>query len=98
MNKSPQVRKNIMNRHVLEFADKQLDKLDRGPGKYFDLEFWASLAETHPLAKPEPDCGFAGCFIGWAAHQQWFNQFGLVLELVPTQGRGFENHTFITPI
>jgi hypothetical protein len=72
-----------MNRLPIEFAFQQMTRIARNAelARHFDLTFWGTAVDSHPLTVPEPDCGFSGCFIGWAAHQQWFHQFGLQLGL-----------------
>jgi hypothetical protein len=73
-----------MNREPIEFAVQQLRRIDAHEelARQFNMSFWANNTATHPLDEAESlECGFAGCFMGWAAHQQWFDQFGLKLRL-----------------
>jgi hypothetical protein len=73
-----------MNRDTIQ---KTIDRLQAIAGDnelrhHFDLGFWGNKDEIHAVDQPEdPDCGFAGCFIGWAVHQQWYAEDGLVLGL-----------------
>ena len=71
-----------MNKTIIMHCIEQLERIQADAlTHHFDLELWASSIKTHPLDEPEPDCGFQGCFIGWAVHQQWFEPFGLHLGL-----------------
>jgi hypothetical protein len=71
-----------MNREPIEFAMARLAELEQVEAfrNAFSLSYWGNKADFHPLDVPEQiDCGFSGCFMGWAIHQQWFADFGLVL-------------------
>ena len=58
--------------------------------RQFDLHFWGNKVVMHDFDEPEDsDCGFAGCFLGWAAHQRWFQPFGLNLVLYDTKAPAF---------
>lgn len=73
-----------MRRDMLEHAVVKLRDLQRRIDQHetklrFDLDYWWD-------EDPDDDgsCGTAGCFIGWAAHEKWFDAFGLKLDLVRT--------------
>ena len=71
-----------MNREVIEFTIERLLTIanDEALRDHFDLGFWANGLETHELDQPEDQsCGFSGCVMGWAVHQQWYAQWGLHL-------------------
>lgn len=71
-----------MNREPIEFAMRQLETIVDSTlfSTQFSLSHWGNQLLTHPLDQPEdPKCGFSGCFIGWAIHQQWFDKWGLKL-------------------
>ena len=73
-----------MNRAPIELAFERMTWLRDHPqfSKKFDIDHWANKPESHPLDQPEtPDCGFSGCFMGWASHQRWFDHWGLRLDL-----------------
>jgi hypothetical protein len=69
-----------LNVSVIKFCIDQLKEVG-AKGYEFDMFSWGSSDHSHPVGTPEPECGFAGCFLGWAAHQQWFDQFGLAFRL-----------------
>ena len=74
-----------MNRVPIELAVKRLSWLANQTllARHFDLGYWGNRLETHPVDQAEdPACGFSGCFMGWAVHQQWFADFGLVMGFV----------------
>lgn len=76
-----------MNREVIQYSIERLQEID-ARGLQFDMDMWGNKADSHPLSEPEQaECGFAGCFMGWAAHQQWFDPFGLKLRLYDDNGR-----------
>jgi len=71
-----------MNRQPIEFAMARLAELEQVESfaRNFSLSYWGNKTDVHGLDTAEdPVCGFSGCFMGWAIHQQWFAQFGLVL-------------------
>lgn len=91
-----------INRPVLEFCITQLREI-HAKELVFDMANWGSLDISHPFTEPEPDCGFAGCFVGWAAHQQWFDQFGVKVRLrgnMPTtlNDEGLDRGTGLIPL
>jgi hypothetical protein len=56
---------------------------DEKAREHFDIDQWvAQSATTH--AEPvtaanmaiQHDCGFAGCILGWASHERWFEPWG----------------------
>lgn len=70
-----------MKRKPIEFCIEQLTKLEN-LDILFHMNQWGNSSSSHPLDVPEdPSCGFAGCFMGWAAHQQWFDRFGVPLRI-----------------
>ena len=72
-----------MNRSAIKFTIERLRAIDADEvlRKQFTLEYWADQASTHPLDVPEdPKCGFSGCYMGWAIHQQWYARWGLMLD------------------
>lgn len=56
---------------------------DEKARKQFEIDQWVDK-ETEPHAQPvvdakapiEPECGFAGCILGWASHERWFEPWG----------------------
>lgn len=49
------------------------DREDRGvEGVMFDIGLWGVKTR----------CGFAGCLIGWAAHEQWLKPHGVDIKIV----------------
>lgn len=70
--------------HCIERLEHLHDQLEAaGELTQFDMANWANRAEAHDApVEYEPGCGFAGCFAGWAAHQQWFAPYGWVSALV----------------
>jgi hypothetical protein len=71
-----------MNTGPIKFAMTQLAELEQVEAfrRNFSLGYWANKTDTHALdAEEQLECGFSGCFMGWAIHQQWFAPFGLVL-------------------
>lgn len=52
--------------------------LETVPDTAFDLSRWQKRAPSKSEGKRPGDCGFAGCAVGWAAHQRMFR--GLKLE------------------
>lgn len=78
----------MINKVAIELAIDRLNAIAdvEDLARHFDLGFWGNQIESHPLSEEEKlDCGFTGCFMGWAAHQQWFDQFGLVLRLAMSE-------------
>ena len=72
----------MINKPAIEFTIERLRAIDADERlrQQFTLEYWADEPSTHPLAVPEdPDCGFSGCYMGWAIHQQWYARWGLML-------------------
>lgn len=70
-----------MNRDVIQYCidkltslQEELDKTDKLD--QFDMGYWANSIVSHDAQVVERDCGFAGCFVGWAIHQKWFEPFG----------------------
>ena len=71
-----------MNRVPIELAIERMTWLASQTdfSQKFDLSYWGNRLTTHAADEPEdPRCGFGGCFMGWAIHQQWFESFGLVM-------------------
>jgi hypothetical protein len=71
-----------MNRLPIEFAINRLNDIASNAllAAKFDLTYWGNKLTTHAFFEPEdPGCGFGGCFMGWAVHQQWFVPWGLKL-------------------
>lgn len=57
----------------------------------FDIDQWVTVrAERHAepvtLAKlpVQHDCGFAGCILGWASHERWFEPWGYEVRATET--------------
>lgn len=78
-----------MNRPAIEFTIERLRAIeaDERLRQQFTLEYWAMDTSTHPLAVPEdPKCGFSGCYMGWAIHQQWYARWGLMLDFKQLSG------------
>lgn len=72
-----------MNRAVIQYCIDQLtalqDNLDKTEKlNQFNMNYWARGNDitVHDNKTVELDCGFAGCFMGWAVHQKWFEPFG----------------------
>lgn len=65
----------------LDAMPKETFKADEGIGLYspFWMQEWAI----------ETECGFAGCMVGWAAHEKWLDQFGYELRLVKDESLDF---------
>ena len=59
-----------MRKHHRERLLRLADLLDTVPVKHFDLGVWA---------RSEKPCETAGCAVGWAASDPWFQQRGLRL-------------------
>lgn len=57
---------------------------DRARAERFRLDVWHNNRDldAHDV-KPEAECGFAGCVVGWAGHEHWFDDLGLRIELNP---------------
>lgn len=73
-----------MNKTVIEFTIRQLLAIQAREElrQHFTLQYWGENTTMHPVDQPEdPACGFSGCYMGWAAHQQWYARWGLQLEL-----------------
>jgi hypothetical protein len=71
-----------MNKEPIEFAMTRLAELEKVEAfaRNFSLSYWGNKTAVHSLDEAEQlECGFSGCFMGWAIHQQWFAPFGLVL-------------------
>lgn len=71
-----------MNEEVIKFTIERLQAIedDEKLRERFNLGFWSNRLDTHPLDTPEdPGCGFSGCYMGWAVHQQWYAKWGLVM-------------------
>lgn len=71
------MRRDMLKHAVVKLRDLQ-KRIDQNETKFrFDLDYWWD-------EDPDKDgsCGTAGCFIGWAAQENWFEAFGLKLELV----------------
>lgn len=49
----------------------------------FKIDMWANTLTIHAGRDETMDCGFAGCAIGWAAHERWFEKFGWSISLMP---------------
>jgi hypothetical protein len=69
----------IMREDMLRHAATKLRELqariDSGQVKEgFNLDQWWEAVEYEE--DNEVVCGTAGCFIGWAAHENWFKNFG----------------------
>jgi len=80
-----------MNRPPIEEAIRQLDALQQSEilRDQFTLLFWGQDSET---------CGFQGCLIGWAVHQQWFKPWGLELAWHKTPSTTSKSGDFWMPI
>lgn len=74
-----------MNKERVAFIRDRLMVIaeDEKAREHFDIDSWvAQSAMTH--AEPvtvanmaiQHDCGFAGCILGWAAHEKWFQPWG----------------------
>lgn len=46
----------------------------------FDLFIWTNGVDENE-SKPEADCGFAGCVLGWAGHERWFEPHGFRIKM-----------------
>lgn len=68
-----------MNIERLEYTRNKLLELEERKA-LFDLGVWA---DTHreTVVGGKTECGFAGCIVGWAAHEQWWKQFGMEIRL-----------------
>jgi hypothetical protein len=51
---------------------KLADFLDNLPRRSFDLSAWVTAKRSRPEGKTPGSCGFAGCAMGWAAHEELF--------------------------
>jgi hypothetical protein len=51
---------------------KLADFLDKLPRTAFDLSAWVASQPSRPEGKTPGSCGFAGCAMGWAAHEKMF--------------------------
>ena len=74
-----------MNREAIEFTIRQLREIaaNEAFAAHFTLGYWANQLTTHEVDEPEdPGCGFTGCYMGWAIHQQWYAPWGLRLGFV----------------
>jgi len=74
-----------MNKERVAFIRDRLMVIanDEKACSQFDIDQWvAQPAEPHALpvvdakAPIEPECGFAGCILGWASHERWFEPWG----------------------
>lgn len=73
-----------MNEEIIKHTIDMLQSVaaDKKRAERFDLGFWGNSMAQHQVEKEEPDCGFSGCLIGWAAHERWYEQFGYEITLV----------------
>lgn len=77
---------------------KLADLLDHIPKKSFDMSEWKKSEPTKPEGKKLGECGFAGCAMGWAAHQKLFKNlkfdfFGIEYgPNPPSDGESFSNN------
>jgi len=68
--------------NVQLLLEKLIDlQTDEARNNRFDLNVWSNGVDElkHNPAKPDTECGFAGCVLGWAAHEKWFEAQGLRL-------------------
>lgn len=75
-----------MNVEAIELAIAKLTDLQERliaaeAMEQFQISFWGTSADQHDGPDPEPGCGFAGCFVGWATHEKWFEPLGLQLAM-----------------
>lgn len=88
-----------MNRVPIELAVERMTWL-AGQAQLahkFGLSSWGNRVQTHAADEPEdPHCGFSGCFMGWAIHQQWFEKFGLVMGFDGPEAPA--DHTSLSPM
>jgi hypothetical protein len=55
---------------------KLADFLETVPPQAFDIKDWLTRKPSGPEGNVPGECGFAGCAVGWAAHQKMFDGFG----------------------
>lgn len=51
---------------------KLADFLETVPRRAFRMDYWVQRKASKPEGDEPGECGFAGCAMGWAAHQKMF--------------------------
>ena len=56
---------------------KLADFLETVPRDAFNMSNWQTSEPSSPEGEMPGECGFAGCAVGWAAHEKMFRHFKL---------------------
>jgi hypothetical protein len=73
------MREDMLRHAAMKLRELQA-RIDSGQVKErFDLDHW--WAKVDYLDNGEYMCGTAGCFVGWACHENWFKDFGQEIAL-----------------
>ena len=75
----------VLDQVKTDIADQQEMGIEHENEKVFDMAQWYD----------EDDCGTAGCAVGWAAQDPWFNARGLYIEGRTPELVGYEDAEMI---
>lgn len=82
-----------MNKERVAFIRDRLTVIanDEKAREHFDIDQWVTQPATRhaePITLAEMaivhDCGFAGCILGWASHERWFEPWGYEVRATET--------------